>query len=157
MPDGTTIKNIEANVKHEEMKDQIKKECIRRARNKLKSKLNGRNIILATNSREISIVRYRAGIISSTKMELEWLDWKTRELMTMYGAKYPKADVNRLDLERCEGEKNLIGLEDCKKVEVHILEKYIEKYLVSLIPTKIEKFLIWKIYSCKSYQIFRLA
>ena len=51
-------------VKHEEMKDQIKEEYIRRVRNILKSKLNGGNIILAINSRAVSIVRYGAGIIS---------------------------------------------------------------------------------------------
>ena len=37
-------------VKHEEMKGQIKKEYIRGERNILKSKLNGGNIILAINS-----------------------------------------------------------------------------------------------------------
>ena len=36
-------------VKHEEVKDQIKKEYIRRVKNILKSKLNGRNIILVLN------------------------------------------------------------------------------------------------------------
>ena len=53
MPDGKMMKNIEEGrykylaileadgVKHEEMKDQIKKEYIRRVRNILKSKLNG--------------------------------------------------------------------------------------------------------------------
>ena len=51
-------------VKHEEMKDQIKEEYIRRVRNILKSKLNGGNIISAINSRAVSIVRYGAGIIS---------------------------------------------------------------------------------------------
>ena len=158
MPNGKAIKNIEANdVKHEEMKGQIMKECIRRVRNILKSKLNGENIISATNSRAISIVRYGTGIISWTKMELEQLDRKTRELMAMYGAKHPKADVDRLYLEKCEGGRDLIGLEDCMEVEAHSLEKYLEKYLVSLIPRKIEKSLIWKIYSCKSHQIFIFA
>ena len=53
MPGGKMMKNIEEGgykylgileadgVKHEEMKDQIKKEYIRRVRNILKSKLNG--------------------------------------------------------------------------------------------------------------------
>ena len=89
MPDGKMMKNIEEGgykylgileadgVKHEEMKDQIKKEYIRRVRNILKSKLNGGNIILAINSRAVSIVRYGAGIISWTKMELEELDRRT--------------------------------------------------------------------------------
>ena len=112
-------------VKHEEMKDQIKKEYIRRVRNILKSKLNGGNIILAINSRAVSIVRYGAGIISWTKMELEELDRRTRKLMTMYGAHHPKANVDRLYLQRCEGRRGLLGLEDCVQVEVHSLEKYL--------------------------------
>ena len=105
MPDRKMMKNIEEGgykylaileadgVKHEEMKDQIKKEYIRRVRNILKSKLNGGNIILAFNSRAVSIVRYGAGITSWTKMELEELDRRTRKLMTVYGAHHPKAGV----------------------------------------------------------------
>ena len=137
IPDGKMMKNLEEggykylgileadSVKHEEMKDQIKKEYIRRVRNILKSKLNGGNIILAINSRAVSIVRYGAGIISWTKMELEELDRRTRKLMTMYGAHHPKADVDRLYLQRCEGGRGLLGLEDCVQVEVHSLEKYL--------------------------------
>ena len=61
MPDGKMMKNIKEDgykylgileaddVKHEEMKDQIKKESIKRVRNILKSKLNGGNIILGVN------------------------------------------------------------------------------------------------------------
>ena len=112
-------------VKHEEMKAQIKKEYIRRVRNILKSNLNGGNNISAINSRAVSIVRYGAGIISWAKMELEELDRKTRKLMTMYGAQHPKADVDRLYLQRCEGRRGLIGLESCVQVEVHSLEKYL--------------------------------
>ena len=137
MPDGKMMKNIEEGgykylgileadgVKHEEMKDQIKKEYMRRVRNILKSKLNGRNIILAIKSRAVSIVRYEVGIISLTKMELEELDRRTRKLMTMYGARHPKADFDRLYLQRCEEEEGLLGLEDCVQVEVHSLEKYL--------------------------------
>ena len=67
MPDGNMMKKIEEGgykypgileaegVKHEGMKDQIKKEYIRRVKNILQSKLNGENIILAINSRTVSI------------------------------------------------------------------------------------------------------
>ena len=112
-------------VKHKEMKDQIKKEYIRRVRKILKTKLNGGNIFLATNSRAVFTVRYGAGIISWTKMELEELDWRTRKLMTMYRAHHPKADVDRLYLWRCEGGGGLLKLEDCVQVEVHSYEKYL--------------------------------
>ena len=118
MPDGKMMKNIEEGgykylgilevdgVKHAEIKDQKKKEYLRRVRNILKSKLNEGNIILAINLRAVSIVRYGAG-------------------MTMYGAHHPKADVDRLYLQRCEGGRGLLGLEHCVQVEVHSLEKYL--------------------------------
>ena len=133
---------LEANgQKHEEMKDQRNKECIRRVRNILKSKSNGGNIILAINSRAVSIVRYGAGIISWTKKELEELDRKTRKLMTMYRAHHPKADVDRLYLQRCEGGRSLLGLEDCAQVEVYSLEKQVsaskEKILKEVIRSRV--------------------
>ena len=86
------------------MKNKIKKKYIRRVRNILKSKLNGGNIISAISSRAVSIVRYGAVITSLTKMELKELDWKTKRLKTMYGAHHPKPDVERLYLQRREGE-----------------------------------------------------
>ena len=88
-------------VKHEEIKYQMKKKYIRKVRNILKSKLNGGNIILTINSRPVSTERYGAGIINWTWMVLEQLDWRTRKLMTMYGAHHPKSNVDRLYLQRC--------------------------------------------------------
>ena len=137
MPDGTMMRNTEEGgykylgileadgIKHDEMKEQLKKEYIRRVRNVLKSKLNGGNIVSAINSRAVSIVRYGAGIIKWTKNELEELDRKTRKLMSMYGAKHPKADVDRLYLKRCDGGRGLTGVEDCVQAEVNSLDKYL--------------------------------
>ena len=133
---------LEANAQnHEEMKDQRNKKCIRRVRNILKSKSNGGNIIVAINSRAIFIVRYGAGIISWTKKELEELDRKTRKLMTMYRARHPKSDVDRLYLQRCDGERSLLRLEDCVQVEVHSPEKQLstskEKILKEVIRSRV--------------------
>ena len=58
------------NVKHEEMKEKLKKEYIRRVRSMLKSKLNGGNIIQAINARAVSIIRYGAGIIMRNKKHI---------------------------------------------------------------------------------------
>ena len=127
MPDGMMMKSIEQggqrylgilevdDVKHEKVKGQIKKYYLRRVRDILKLKLDGGNIISAINS----------GSESWTKMELEELDQKTRKLMAMYGAHHPKADVDRLYLQRCERGRGLVRLEDCVQVEVHNLEKYL--------------------------------
>ena len=137
MPDCTMMRNIEeggykylgileANgIKHDEMKEQLKKEYIRRVRNLLKSKLNGGNIISVINSRAVSISRYGAGIIKWTKNELEELDRKTRKLMSMYGVQHPKSDVDRLYLKKCDGGRGLIGIEDCVQAEVNSLDKYL--------------------------------
>jgi len=133
MPDGAMMRNIEESgykylgvlevdgIKHDQMKDQVKKEYTRRVRNILKSKLNGGNIISAINSRAVSVVRYGAGIIKWTKNELEEMDRKTRKLMTMYGAQHPKADVDRLYLKRYDGRRGLLGVEDCVQAEVNSL------------------------------------
>ena len=112
-------------IEHEDMKGQIKKEYIRRDKDILKSKLIGGNVISAINSRTLSIVRYGAGIMHWTKMELEELDWKIKNMMTMYGAQYPKVNVDRMYLQRCVREKVLIGLEDFVQVEVHSFETYL--------------------------------
>ena len=40
-------------------------------------------------------------------MELEELDRRTRKLMTVYGAHHPKASVDWLYLQRCEGGRGL--------------------------------------------------
>ena len=110
-------------MKHDEMKEQLEKEYIRRVRNVLKSKLNGGNIISAINSRVVSIVKCGAGIIKWTKNELEELDRKTRKLMSKYGAQHPKTDVDGLYLKRCDGGRGLIRIDDCVQVEVNSLDK----------------------------------
>ena len=138
MPDGNIMKcveegsgykylgNLEADgIKHNEMKDKISKEYVRRLRTILKSKLNGGNIISAITSRAVTIIRYGAGIIEWTNAELQALDRKTRKMLTMHGAHHPKSDVDRMYLKRAEGGRGLIGVEDCLRREIDSLEKYI--------------------------------
>ena len=55
----------------------------------------------------------------------EELDRRRRALMTMHAAHHPKADVDRLYLQRCEGGRGLLGLKDCVQVQVHSLGKYL--------------------------------
>ena len=139
LPDGQRMMNIDEHgykylgvleadeVKHIQMKDQIRKEYIRRIRKILKSKLNAGNIISAINSRAVAVVRYGAGIIKWKKDEMQELDRKTRKLLTMYGAHHPKADVDRLYMKRSDGGRGLIGVEDCVGMEVDSLAKYLSQ------------------------------
>ena len=58
------------------MKSKIKIEYFRRLK---KSKLNGKNVIMAINTWAVSVLRYGAGIINWTTVELDSMDWKTRK------------------------------------------------------------------------------
>ena len=91
------------NVKHEEMKEELKREYIRRVRSILKSKLNDGNIIQAINARSVSVIRYGAGIINWWVDELKAVDRKTRKLLTIYRALQPQAYVDRLYYKRADG------------------------------------------------------
>ena len=66
-------------------------------------------------------------------MKLEELDRKARKLMTMYEAQHPKADLDRLYLQICEGKRSLIGLEDCVQVEADSLEEVNKKYIKNIV------------------------
>ena len=62
----------------------------------LKSKLNGRNKIIALNTWAVSILRYGAGILKWNKNELQEMDRKTRKFMAMNKELHPRSDVTRL-------------------------------------------------------------
>ena len=74
LPSGEKVRKIEADeykylgileydkVKKQEMKDKFRNEYFRRENLILKSKLNGRNKIMALNTRVVSILRYGNGI-----------------------------------------------------------------------------------------------
>ena len=97
----------------EKMKLNVSKECIRRLRKVLKSKLNGGNLVRGVNTLAVSVIRYSAAFVSWRKSELQAIDIKTRKLFTIYGALHPKSDVDRLYIPRKEGRRGLISIEDC--------------------------------------------
>ena len=78
-------------MREKEMKNGFVKECKRRLKLVLKSKLNGKNKINAINTWAVSVLRHGAGIIGWTKQELKALDRTTRKVLTMNGAFHPKS------------------------------------------------------------------
>ena len=146
LPNGEVLKGMEEGdsykylgileadeMKHKEMKENVKKEYLRRIRKVLESKLNGGNVIMAMNTWAVSLVRYSAAFIEWTGTELEGLDRKTRKVMTMHGALHPKSDVDRLYLPRKEGGRGLISIEDTVAVAVAGLESYVKESTESLL------------------------
>ena len=140
LPNGDTIKGLEENdgykylgilesdmIKNSEMKEKIKKEYFRRVKLILKSKLNAGNVVMAVNSRAVSLVGYGAGIVDWTKAELQEMDRKTRKIFTMNRALHPRSDVDRLYLKRVDGGRGLQCLEEVVKLEELSLAFYLSK------------------------------
>ena len=140
IPSGERIKEIDTDqgykylgileaddMKFSEMKSTIKKEYLRRLKVILKSNLNSKNTISATNSRAISIVRYSAGILGWTVNEMKELDRKTRKILTLHNMFHKKGDVDRLYISRQEGGRGLISIEDCVLMERNNLFHYVNE------------------------------
>ena len=56
-------------IKHEEMKEKIKKEGLRKARKLLEKKLNSRHLVKRINTWAVTLVRYSARFLKWTREE----------------------------------------------------------------------------------------
>ena len=145
LPSGKKMREIEEDgykylgileydrVKEQEMKDKFRNEYFRRAKLILKSKLNGRNKIMALNTWAVSILRYGAGIFKWNKNELREMDRKTRKFMTMNKEYHPRSDVARLYVSRKNGGRGLTGCENSVKSEENGLGWYFKNKMEPLL------------------------
>ena len=120
-------------VKEQEMKDKFRNEYFRRTKLILKSKLNGRNKIMALNTWAVSILRYGAGILKWNKNELQERNRKTRKFMTMNKELHPRSDVALLYVSRKNGGRRLIGCENSAKSEENGLGWYVKNNIEPLL------------------------
>jgi hypothetical protein len=111
-------------IKHEDMKSQIKKEYRKRIRAVLNTQLTAKHKIISINTLAIPVVRYTGGIIKWTQSELQEMDRNTRKLMTCYRGFAKRSDVNRLYTMRKDGGRSLISVEDCIKIEESSILQY---------------------------------
>ena len=93
----------------------------------LASKLNGGNVVIAINTWAVAAVRYTARVLDWTVDELKNMDRKTRKLMTMNRALHPKADVDRLYLNRNDGGRGMVSIEEFVRVEECSLSDYLKR------------------------------
>ena len=134
MPDGERIKEVEKNgyrylrildynkIKESKMKENFRREHLRRTKLIMKSRLNGRNKIIAINTWALSSMRYGAGIVKWTKNELHEIDRKTRNVLTLNNELHPRSDVDRLYVSRMEGGRGQMGCQMCVKAEKTALD-----------------------------------
>ena len=138
LPDGQVMKEIDVSeykylgvletdqLKQKETNDMCSKEYKRRLiKLVLKTKLSGKNKIMAVNTWAVATLRYSAGVVDWTVDELK-LDRKTRKMMTLHGALHPKRDVDRLYLPRQKDGRALIGCDMCVKAEENNLAWYVK-------------------------------
>ena len=72
------------------MKENFRRKYLKRPKLIMKSKLNGRNKIIAINTWAVSLMRYGAGIVKWTKNELDDIDRKTRKVLTLNKEFHPR-------------------------------------------------------------------
>ena len=118
-----------------QMKDTIRKEYLRRTRKLLETKLSSRNLIKGMNTWAVPLVRYSGPFLKWTREELKQMDQRTKKLMTMHKALYPRDDVDRLYVSRKDGGRGLDCIEDTVDASIQRLEDYIEKHERGLITT----------------------
>ena len=145
LPDGQHMKDIDETgytylailetdkIKEKEMKEKFSREYLRRLRLILRSKLNGRNKIMAVNTWAASVIRYGAGILKWNTDELKSLDRRTRKFMTMHGVLHPKSHIDRVYLSREMGRRGLTSCEGCIRMEENNLGWYVRNSVEPLI------------------------
>ena len=85
-------------VQHNKMKVKIRKEYKRRIKLVLKSELNARNKIAATNTLAVPVILYSYGVIDWKLDKIQDLDRMTRKQLCMNWVLAKKADVDRIYL-----------------------------------------------------------
>ena len=115
------------------MKDETRKEHLRRTRKLLETKLSCRNLTKGINTWAVPLVRYSGPFLKWTRDELNQMDQRTRKLMTMCKALQPRDDIDRLYVSRKEGGRGLASIEDSVDASIQRLEDHIEKHERGLI------------------------
>ena len=128
LPDGQHMKDIAETgytylgiletdkINNKEMKGMFSREYLQWLRLILRSKLNGRNKIMAVNTWAASVMRYGAGILKWNTYELKSLD-RTRKFMKIHEPIYAKSDIDRVYISKQMGGRGLISCERCIRME----------------------------------------
>ena len=144
VPSGENIREIEEDgykylgilkydrVKEQEMKDKFRNEYFRSAKLILKSKLKGRNKIMALNTQPVFILKY-GRIFKWNKNELQEMDRNTRKFMTMNRELHSRSDVARLYVSRKNGGRGLIECENKVKGEKNDPGWYVKNNIETLL------------------------
>ena len=104
--------DIKTNTIKQQMKEKIKKECFRRTRKLLKTKLYSRNLIKWINTCAVLLVRCYGPFLKWTRDELKQMDQRTRKRTTPHKPLPPRDDVDRIYMSRKVERRGFARIED---------------------------------------------
>ena len=99
-------------IKQVQMKDEIRKEYLKRTRKLLETKLSSRKVVKVINTWVMPHIKYSEPFLKWIRDELKQMNQRTRKLMTMHKAWHPRHDVDRVYIPRKEGGRGLATIED---------------------------------------------
>ena len=110
-------------IKQVVMKENMKKEYIRRAKKLLETKLCSRNLIERINTYAVSFVRYSGLFLKWTREELRLMDQRTRKLMSIH------MDIHTRNDRLCVRKKGrgFASMEDNVDASIQGLEENIKR------------------------------
>ena len=106
----------------------------------LKSQLNAKNKIKATEALAVPVLRYSFGIINCRLEEIRKTDKKNGKLLKVYKMHHPKADTDRLYVKRKGGGRGLLQTEVTYKAQIinnaeYFNTKYTEDQFINIVKS----------------------
>jgi hypothetical protein len=114
-------------IPHNNEKEKLKKEYLRKVRLVLGTEVSAKNKIQATGSLAVPVPRYSFGVINWHQEGLQKPDQQTRKLLTIHGPYHPREDVYCLYVPRKQGERGLMQSETAHTVEITKLVEFVDR------------------------------
>ena len=112
-------------IKHEEMKEKIKKECLWRTRKRHETKLCSRNFIKAIKTWVAHFGKYSGLFLKWTREEIQQIDQRTRKLMMIHKPLHRRDHVGRLYVSGNEEGRRVVSIEYGVDASMQRLKDYI--------------------------------
>ena len=112
--------------KRVEMKRKLRKNILEELESNSRQNYRADTLSKEINTCAVPLVRYLGSFLKWTWEELKQMDQRTRKLITMHKALYPRHDVDRLYVSRKEGGR-IGSIEDSVDAAIQWLEDYIEQ------------------------------
>ena len=113
-------------LQHAKMRDKVSKEYVRRVRKICKTQLINKNKITAINQLAMPVLTYSFGIIDWPQKEINWLDTKTRKMLTLHRVIYRNQCMPRLYLPRREGGMGLSEVNHQHRATIVSIGQYLK-------------------------------